>query len=121
MDRIFLHGLALDAVIGVHAHERDARQPLLLDLEFETDHRIAAASDALADTLDYAAISERIRAWAAKTRFELLETLLERMAAMLLAEFPCRALRIRVHKPMAAAAIGCADVGIELRREGAAA
>ena len=116
MDRIFLHGLAVEAVIGVHAHERDARQPLLFDLEFEVDLQAAAASDDLADTLDYAAIAARIRAWTADTRFELLETLLERMAAMLQAEFPCRALRIRVHKPRAVAAIGCADVGVEVRR-----
>ncbi|MDO4708754.1 MAG: dihydroneopterin aldolase [Pseudomonadota bacterium] len=117
MDRIFIHGLQLDALIGVYAHEREAGQPLLLDVELGFDNRIPAASDALADTIDYAEVVARLRQWVAQTRHELLETLLEDLAARLRADFPAiTKIRLRVHKPLAARALGCADVGIEIGR-----
>ncbi|MGY0504770.1 dihydroneopterin aldolase [Luteimonas sp. e5] len=117
-DRVFLHGLALEVLIGHYREERAAPQPLRLDIEFDCDLGAAGESDALADAIDYAAVATRVREWVADTRFELLEALLHGLAAMLRTEFPARAVRLRVHKPLAAQALGCADVGIEIRREG---
>lgn len=116
MDRIFITGLKLDVLIGVYASERDAAQPLSFDIEFGFDNRLPAASDDLADTIDYAAVVARLRDWLGHTRYELLEALLEQMAAMLKAEFNAGTVRIRVHKPNAAAMLGCDDVGIEILR-----
>lgn len=117
MDKIFIRALQLEALIGVYAHEREARQPLLLDVELDFDNRIPAGSDQLADTIDYAEVVARLRQWVAQTRYELLETLLEDLATRLRADFPAIArLRLVLHKPLAAKALGCADVGIEIER-----
>jgi hypothetical protein len=60
MDKVILEGLQVRALIGVHAWERRGPQPLLLDLALAFDNRRAAAADAIADTVDYQAVAERL-------------------------------------------------------------
>src|SRR5690554_5850219 len=118
MDTIHIEGLRVDALVGVHAHERDGRQPLLFDLELAFDNRVAAASDDVGDALDYAAVCEAVREHVAGREDQLLETLLETLAGALLARFPAaRRLRLRVDKPEAARALGCTGVGVSIVRE----
>ena len=69
MDIIFIRELRIETLIGVHPWERQTRRDLLLDLELGTDIRRAAASDRLADTLDYQAVAQRIAALAATSDF----------------------------------------------------
>lgn len=117
-DAIHIEGLRVDALVGVHPHERRGRQPLLFDLELGFDARVAAASDEVADALDYAQVCEAVRAHVAGRGDQLLETLLESLADLLLERFPAaRRLRVRVHKPEAARSLGCAGVGVSIRRE----
>ena len=52
----------------------------MFDLQLAFDNRVPAASDSLADTLDYEAISQRLVDYAASTAFNLVETLAERCA-----------------------------------------
>lgn len=121
MDAIHVEGLRVDALVGVHPHEREGRQPLLFDLELAFDSRAAAGSDDVGDALDYAAVCAAVREHVSGRGDRLLETLLESLAAALLAQFPAaRQLRLRVHKPEAARALGCADVGVSIVRERAA-
>ena len=106
MDAIHIEGLRVDALVGVHAHEREGRQPLLFDLELAFDNRAPAASDDVADAVDYAAVCEAVRSHVGGREDQLLETLLESLAAALLEQFPAALhLRIRVHKPDAARAL----------------
>ncbi|MDX9875456.1 MAG: FolB domain-containing protein, partial [Spongiibacteraceae bacterium] len=49
MDSVFINGLALEAVIGIHDWERTQRQPVVLDLEIAADSATAACSDDIAD------------------------------------------------------------------------
>ena len=108
-DLVFIEGLRIDALIGVHAHERHAPQSLLLDIYIRTDNRIAATSDALADAMDYEAISLRVQSYAGQTRFALVETLAERIATLILHEFGAKGVRLKLAKPQAlsyAAAVG---------------
>jgi 7,8-dihydroneopterin aldolase/epimerase/oxygenase len=67
MDLVLIESLGVDTVIGVYDWERTITQRLVLDLELATDIRPAAADDDIALTLDYAAISEHIAAFAAAT------------------------------------------------------
>lgn len=60
MDRVFIEGLQIDALIGIYDWERRIRQPLCFDLEMGFDNTVPAASDAIADTLDYKAVSKRL-------------------------------------------------------------
>ena len=99
MDIIFIRELHIETLIGIHPWERQARRGLLLDLELGTDIRPAAASDRLADTLDYQAMAQRIVALAATSDFQLLETLAERIAELLLREFAAPWLRLTLRKP----------------------
>lgn len=114
MDTVFIRELRVDTVIGVYDWERSVRQTLLLDLEMAWDNRPAAAGDRLDAALDYAAVSERIMAYLAQQRFQLIETLAERVAELVLAEFGVPWLRLRVCKPGAVAA--ARDVGVLIER-----
>lgn len=115
MDRVLIESLGVDTVIGVYDWERRITQRLLLDLELATDIRPAAANDDLSQTLDYAAISERIARFAADHAFLLVETFAERLAEVLRNEFAVAWLRLTLRKPGAvpnASAVGiCIERG----------
>lgn len=113
MDMIFIHDLHIETLIGVHSWERQARRNLLLDLELGTDIRAAAASDQLADTLDYQAVAERIAAFAIASEFQLVETLAERIAELLRREFAVPWLRLTLRKPGVPSAAREAGIVIE--------
>ena len=72
MDTVYIEGLKTDAVIGVYDWERSIRQTLVLDLELASDNRAAAATDGIADAVDYDAISKRILAYVQASEFELI-------------------------------------------------
>ena len=113
MDIIFIHELLIETTIGVHPWERDLRQTLWLDLELGADIRPAAATDRLEDTLDYQAVAQRISAFAAASDYQLVETLAERLAELLLWEFPILWLRLALHKPGVPSGAKAAGVIIE--------
>ena len=102
-DTVFISGLKAASVIGCYDWERDIRQTLLIDLELKADFTRAAQTDALADALDYAAISQRVIAVCDESRFQLLEALAEHLAAIVLAEFSIERLRMTIAKPGAVA------------------
>ncbi len=110
MNIVYIRGLRAQAVIGVYDWERDIRQPLVLDLEMASDTTRAAASDALAHALDYAAISQRVLALVEASEYQLLETLAEAVAGMVRREFGVSWLRLRIGKPGAVAE--AEDVGV---------
>ncbi|WP_369855333.1 dihydroneopterin aldolase [Candidatus Thalassolituus haligoni] len=99
MDKVFIDGLKVDAVIGVYEWEKQVRQPLVFDLEMAWDIRQAAATDDLTFALNYQAVTEYIERFVQQQHFQLLESLLERLSAGLLQEFGMPWLSIRVEKP----------------------
>ncbi len=113
MDCVLIEALEIETVIGVYDWERSIRQRLVLDLELATDIRPAAAADDLAQTLDYAAISERIARFAEAHDFALVETFAERLAALLMEEFSVPWLRLTLRKPGAVSAASAVGVRIE--------
>ena len=114
MDIVYIKGLKTDAVIGVYDWERGIRQTLVLDLELASDNRAAAANDAIEAAVDYDAISGRILAYVADSEFELIETLAERVADIVLGEFGIPWLRLKLAKPGAVAEAD--DVGVIIER-----
>jgi len=115
MDKVFLRQLQLEAVIGVYDWERKMRQPLIMDLELGVDVSRAAASDSIRDALDYHAVAKRITEFVGQSRFQLVETLAERSAELLMREFPVTWLRLVLHKPDAVE--NAASVGVVIERE----
>lgn len=114
MDIIFLHDLRVETVIGIWNWERKIRQIVAIDLEMSADIRKAATSDSVKDTLNYKAVAKRIRAFVAESSFQLVETLAENIAAIVLDEFAVAWVRVRVSKP--GAINGAADVGVLIER-----
>ncbi|GLZ84904.1 7,8-dihydroneopterin aldolase [Metapseudomonas resinovorans] len=114
MDTVFIEGLEVDTVIGAYDWERSIRQCLRLDLQLAWDNRPAAAGDDLEKALDYAAVSQRIQAFAAEAQFLLVETFAERLVAVLMAEFNIPWVRLKLHKPGAVPA--ASSVGVEIER-----
>ena len=83
-DRIELRGLRVTARVGVLPHEKEADQPLELDLDLVVDLSAAGASDALADTVDYGAVCAAVAQVATGEPVALLERLAGRIAEVVL-------------------------------------
>jgi 7,8-dihydroneopterin aldolase/epimerase/oxygenase len=87
MDAILIRELRVDALIGIHRRERHFMQTLSMDLDIGLPGAAVFASDKVADTIDYEKVVLRVRELAASGQFRLVETFLERVAAVLLDEF----------------------------------
>lgn len=114
MDIVFLRELRIDTVIGIYDWERRTRQTLVFDLEMGTDIRPAAASEDIADALNYKAVSKRLVEFVGASEFQLVETLAEHCARIIQEEFGVRWLRLTLNKQGAVS--GARDVGIIIER-----
>jgi len=114
MDIIFVRDLKVDCIIGVWKWERKIRQTLHIDLDLGTDITKSAASDNLDDTLDYKAITNSIREYATTSEFNLVETLAENIATLVLDKFAVPWLRITINKR--GALRHARDVGVSIER-----
>jgi 7,8-dihydroneopterin aldolase/epimerase/oxygenase len=115
-DYVSIRDLAVSAVIGVHPWEREIEQTLVVSVKMAADVAKAAASDDLADALDYSAVAETIATVLREGKFRLIETAAERVAARLLADFPVSWLRLELRKPITgspAPATPCASMALE--------
>jgi dihydroneopterin aldolase len=114
MDKVIIRELALETIVGLYPWERAVKQVLLVDVDMATDIRQAAADDDLQYTVDYSAVCEAIVTLADKGQYQLIETLAENIATMVLQEFAVSWLRIAVHKTDVMTHVG--RVGIEIER-----
>ena len=114
MDFVCIEELRVDAVIGAYAWERELRQPLLIGARLGYDNRAVAA---LSAAIDYASVVQALREHVAGRTDQLLETLAESCCTLLAERFHPRTIELRIDKPMAAAALGCARVGVCLQRD----
>ena len=115
-DFVSIRDLSVAAVIGVHGWEREVEQTLLFSVDMVADVRRAAATDDLADALDYSAVARTIAAVVREGKFHLIETAAERVATRLLADFPVSRLRLELRKPIATGAY-TAVITLERTRE----
>ena len=114
MDKIFLEDMRVETVIGIWEWERKIRQTVAIDLEMSADIRKAAASDEVEDTLNYKSVAKRVQAFVGESSFQLVETLAEKIAAIILDEFDVDWVRVRVNKP--GAIRGAKGVGVLIER-----
>jgi dihydroneopterin aldolase len=114
MDIVFIRELRIETVIGIYDWEREIRQTVILDLEMGADIARAAASDTIEDTLDYKAVSKRLIEFVEASEFQLVETLAERCAAIVLDEFQVPWVRLTLNKIGAVSA--ARDVGVIIER-----
>jgi dihydroneopterin aldolase len=114
MDIVFIRDLRVDTVIGIYDWERRTRQTVIFDLEMGADIAKAAATDAIEDTLDYKAVSKRLVSYVQESEFQLVETLAERCAEIVLHEFKVPWIRLTLNKVGAVSA--ARDVGVVIER-----
>ena len=114
MDIVFIRDLRIETVIGVYDWEREIRQTVSLDLEMGTNIRPAAVSDHIQDALDYKSVAKRLIQFVGESEFQLVETLAQRCADIILNEFQVPWLRLRLSKP--GAVTGSQDVGVLIER-----
>jgi 7,8-dihydroneopterin aldolase/epimerase/oxygenase len=98
-DIVSIRGLRVAAVIGAYDWERDISQELVISVDMAADVPRAAASDDLADALNYAAVAETITAVVRDGKFALIETAASRVAERLLADYGLGWIRVEVVKP----------------------
>ena len=113
-DTIFLSGLTAECIIGIWDWERKVKQKVVIDLEMAADIRRAAASDRIEDTLDYKKVSKRLQQFVEQSQFQLVETLTDRIAQIVITEFGVPAVKVRLNKQ--GALRGSRDVGIVIER-----
>jgi len=121
MDIIFLTGLTTECIIGIWDWERKVKQKVVIDLEMGADIRKAAASDTIDDTLDYKRVSKRLLQFVGDSEFQLVETLTERIAQIIVTEFDVPWVRVRLNKQGAIRGSSGVGILIERRREDFAA
>ncbi len=114
MDIIFLRDLRIKTVIGIWEWERKILQTVAIDLEMSADIRKAAKTDSVDDTLNYKLVAKRVQQFVGDSSFQLVETLAENIAALILDEFDVSWVKVRVNKP--GAIRGARDVGVLIER-----
>lgn len=116
-DRITLTGLRAFAHHGVFDHERRDGQQFIIDVVAHLDLRAAAAGDELAATVHYGELAEQVVAAVETDPVDLIETVAERVAAVVLAHGAVGQTTVTVHKPQAPITVPFADVSVTIVRE----
>ncbi len=100
--RVFVRGLTVQALLGVHAHEQARPQRVVIGIDLSVADPHAPSSegpDELGRVVDYGLVAETARRIAAAGHVRLAETLAERIALALLADDRIAAARVSVEKP----------------------
>ncbi len=115
MDKVFIDHLEIYCTIGVYEWEKKITQKLIVDLEMDFDNQAAGEQDDIKLALDYSAVSKRVTEMVSNQPIQLVEAVAERIAQLLLTEFPILRVRVKVMKPGAVVNARC--VGVEIVRE----
>jgi 7,8-dihydroneopterin aldolase/epimerase/oxygenase len=115
-DSITLTGIRVNAHHGVYDFERENGQDFVVDVTVWLDLARAAASDDVGKTIHYGELAEEIAQAAAHNPVDLIETVAERIAAVVLAHEPAERVRVTVHKPSAPITVPFTDVSVQIER-----
>jgi len=118
VDKIILTDLRIDAVIGIWDWEKRNPQTISIDLEMQADTKKASQLDSIEDALDYKAVSKRVKQFIQASQFNLIETLAENVAKIILEEFDVQWLKLRISKPFAIRDSRNVGVSIERTKDG---
>ncbi|MGE0394886.1 MAG: dihydroneopterin aldolase [Vicinamibacterales bacterium] len=109
--------LQVTCIVGVYPHERVEEQMVLLDIEIDYDFAPAAASDAVADVVDYDMVVSAVTGLVRARKFQLIETMAAHVVDLLCARVPhATAVRLEVRKPAAVPAARHSFVRMERTR-----
>lgn len=114
IDMIFIHDLRAEAVIGIYEKERGVKQTISVDLELQASVSDAAQTDQVENTFNYKLLSKRVEEYIRQSEFQLIETLAERLASVILNEFDIPSVKLTLHK--VGALSNSKDVGVQIFR-----
>lgn len=115
-DRISLTGLQVQANHGVFDFERVEGQLFVIDVTAWLDLSPAAVSDELARTVHYGELAEEVVAAVAHDPVDLIETVAERVAQVVLMHAAVQRVDVTVHKPQAPISVPFVDVSVTIER-----
>ncbi len=115
MDRVFIEQLEIETIIGIFDWERKVRQKVTFDIEMQSDIRLAAKTDHIDQALDYKDIAKKVIAFVEASEFQLVETLAEKVAQLILTQCPVTWLRLKLSK--VGAVRGSKSVGVIIERD----
>ena len=116
-DSITLTGLRITAHHGVYDFERENGQEFVIDVTVWLDFRAAASGDDLARTIHYGELAEQIADAVRRDPVDLIETLAERIADVVLEHDAAERVRVTVHKPQAPITVPFTDVAVTIVRD----
>lgn len=116
-DIIYLKGLRCECIIGTKEWEKQLKQTLVLDIEVKTDISKAAETDDLNHAVNYQEIAEKVTDYLQQSKAELIETVGEGIAKLILEQFKVSWVRITIDK--GAAVSGVKNVGLVIERKSA--
>jgi dihydroneopterin aldolase len=116
-DRVVLRGIKAHGRHGWFDHERRDGQMFVVDVVLHLDTRPAAASDDLADTVDYGVVGARVAEVVSGEPVRLMETLAQQIADVCLSDPRVERVEVTVHKPEAPLTVGFDDIEIHLVRD----
>ena len=116
--RVFIRDLVLPARIGIHDHERERAQPVIINVDASVEEAVEGAGattmGTIADVVCYETLTKQIKQVLEGGHIDLVEVLAEEIAARLLTDSRIIRLRVRLEKPEAIAE--AAGVGVEIER-----
>ena len=115
-DELSVTGIECFAHHGVFDFERREGQVFLVDLVLGFDTRAAAASDDLADTVNYGSLALDVKAAVERDPVDLVETVVQRIADVCLADRRVEWARVTLHKPDAPIDATYSDVALTITR-----
>ena len=112
-----LKSLKIDCLVGILDHERRTPQAVILDIDLDYEFAAAAGSESIGDAVDYAAVARSVTDFVRRRAFQLIETMAEETAAMLLDQLkPVQTVRLEIRKPAAVPEAACSFVRVERTR-----
>jgi 7,8-dihydroneopterin aldolase/epimerase/oxygenase len=112
-----ISGLSLYTHHGVSAAEREVGQRLVLDLRMEVGESDATVTDLVEDTVDYAAVCERVALVAQQRNYRTLERLCTAIADRVLADFAAEEVWVKATKPEPPIPLPVEEVSVEVWRQ----
>ena len=114
MDIVYISDLRIETIIGIYDWERRIRQTVVIDLEMSANITAAAATDDIADALDYKSVAKRLIQFVGDSQFQLVETLAERLVEIIMSEFGVPWVKLKLRK--LGAVTGSRAVGVIIER-----
>jgi dihydroneopterin aldolase len=115
-DRIDLTGIEVWARHGALPEEKTKDQRFVVDVGVFIDTGPAAASDDLSDTVDYAALAQRVHDLVTRQSHNLIETVANHVAGLAMKDPRVERVIVTIHKPQAPIPLDFADVSVTVDR-----